>query len=71
MTTFKHGELYKIHSSMLDGQRKKAVRQIDDYGLYDFFDDYRSFLDEIYVEDSAILQYLTDAVVTYHRIKNR
>ena len=62
--------LENIHESLVNGQRKQMVRQIDDYGLYDFFDDYAGYLYDLYSITSAY-DYLRDAASSYHRITNR
>jgi hypothetical protein len=56
-----------IHESLVNGQRKQMVRQIDEYGLDDFWSDYRDYLDNIH----ANVGFFQDAVISYHRIKNR
>ena len=56
-----------IHESLINGQRKQMSDQIDEYGLYDFWEDYRRFLNET----SADLSDFADAVISYHRIRNR
>lgn len=60
----------QIHESMVNGQRKQAVRQMEDYGMYDFFDDYAGYLYTTYAI-SAAFEYLRDASSSYFRIKNR
>ena len=67
----KHEELEIIHESLVNGQRKQMVKQIDEYGLYDFWDDYGRYLHEIYVQSESAFQYFRDAAISYHRIKNR
>lgn len=62
--------LEDIHNSLVNGQRKQMVEQIEDYGLYDFFDDYAGYLYSSYAM-AAAFGYLRDAVSSYHRIKNR
>ena len=59
-----------IHNSLVNGQRKQMTKQIDQYGLYDFFEDYASYLYSTYAITTAF-DYLRDATVSYHRIKNR
>ena len=79
----------EIHNSLVNGQRKQMVRYIDEYGLYDFWEDYKNYLVELFpissisasnydYHDSLItehfqkvLKYFSDAVISYHRIKNR
>ena len=59
----------KIHDSLVNGQRRQMVDQIDEYGLYDFFEDYREYLND--TEQGMAFHYFQDAVISYHRIKNR
>jgi hypothetical protein len=63
--------LEEIHESLVNGQRKQMVKQIDEYGLYEFWDDYATHLDYLYVTAEAKLAHFTDAVISYHRIKAR
>lgn len=63
-------KLEEIHNSLVNGQRKQMVEQIEEYGLYDFFDDYAVFLYSSYAITTAF-DYLRDAASSYHRIKNR
>lgn len=67
----KHEQLEEIHKSLVNGQRKQMVGQIDEYSLYDFWDDYGRYLCDLCIEESAAFEYYRDAVVSYHRIKNR
>ena len=62
-----------IHESLINGQRKQMVNQIDEYGLTDFLGDYRDWLqDNGYIDlpDTDGFLYFADAVISYHRIKN-
>ena len=62
--------LHAIHESLLNGQRKQMVKQIEEYGLYDFWGDYKEFL--VYVGDKEqSYNFFTDATISYFRIKNR
>jgi hypothetical protein len=67
----KRQKLEQIHDSLINGQRKQMTKQIDEYGLYDFFEDYYYFLIEVYVGNNLVLNYFVDVVKSYHRIKNR
>ena len=65
-----------IHESLVNGQRKQMVSQIIEYGLYDFWSDYRDHLHEYYYSDGepreiAPFDYFTDACISYHRLTNR
>jgi hypothetical protein len=66
----KETRLEIIHESLVNGQRKQMVDQIDMYGLYDFWEDYSQYLYSMYNVVSAY-EYLTDAIKSYHRIKER
>ena len=61
-----------VHDSLLNGQRRQMVEQIDEYGYeYDFWKDYSNFLKSLYVDIDACYQYFEDATVSYFRIKGR
>ena len=64
-------DIETIHESLVNGQRKQMVKQIKEYGLYDFFSDYDGYLRNFYVEIESGHHYFVDAVVSYHRITNR
>jgi len=64
-------QIEMIHLSLLNGQRKQMTQQVDEYGLYDFFEDYNTYLSNIYAEAVSKHSYFLDCVVSYHRIKNR
>ena len=64
-------EIEEIHDSLVNGQRHQMTDQIDEYGLYDFFEDYSTFLFGLYAETKNQYSYFKDAVVSYHRIKAR
>jgi len=60
----------EIHESLVNGQRKQMVKQIDAYGVYDFWADYKEYLEDLY-EVIGSWDYFSDAVISYHHIKNR
>lgn len=64
-------DIATIHESLVNGQRKQMVKQIDEYGLYDFWADYDYYLSTIYHDETARHTYFVDAAMCYHRIKNR
>ena len=64
-------QLEQIHESLINGNRRQMVEQIDKYGLYDFWDDYKRYLSDLYINLSTVLNYFTDATISYFRIKNR
>jgi predicted transcriptional regulator YheO len=63
--------LNAIHESLVNGQRKQMVEQIDIYGVYDFWKDYTNYLAELYYSKSVVYDYFSDAVISYFRIKGR
>ena len=56
-----------IHNSIVNGQRKQAVKQMDEYGVYDFVDDYAEYLGAIY-SPLACFEYLKQATSSYFKI---
>lgn len=70
MTNFDRRRIEETHNMLLNGQRRDMVKSIDDYGHYDFWADYKEYL-EIYVETEAKYKYFTGAVISYGRITNR
>jgi hypothetical protein len=66
----KNNELYEIHNSLLNGNRSQMVEQIDEYGLYDFWDDFKYYLAEHH-NTSDQKDIFQDATISYFRIKNR
>ena len=66
----KEKEIETIHESLVNGNRVQMIKQIEEYGHYDFWSDYRRYLAGYY--DSAhSLEYFTDATIAYFRIKGR
>lgn len=62
-------KLATIHESLLNGQRRQMVKQINThYILYDFFAKYLSYLKDCGYDDSQALEYFSDVVISYHRI---
>ena len=64
-------KIIEIHESLVNGQRRQMVNQIDEYGLYDFWKDYLEYLYQRYVQETVVFGYFYDVVISYHRIKNR
>jgi hypothetical protein len=69
--TMHYDKLGEIHESLVNGQRRQMVKQIDEYGLYDFWSDYATYLQELYAHVESQYTYFVDAVDSYHRIKSR
>ena len=57
----------EIHESLVNGQKKQMVTQIKEYGLYDFWADYKEYLDGLYAPESAY-NYFWAATSSYFRI---
>jgi hypothetical protein len=60
-------QIQNIHSSLVNGQKKQMISQIEDYGLYDFFEDYKDYLENY----PKKYKYFSDCVISYFKIKNR
>ena len=59
-----------IHESLVNGQRKQMARQINEYGHWNFWEDYKQWLsDNGYGKEDAYA-YFSDAVINYNRIDN-
>ena len=63
-------KIKEIHGSLVNGQRRQMVKQINQYGIIDFFPEYKAFLLDLYCEHSAY-GYFSDAVISYHKLSNR
>lgn len=57
-----------IHESLVNGQRRQMVDQINEYGLYDFWSDYHEHLFNTYVDEHTRYEYFADVTISYHRI---
>jgi len=66
----KQDQIEEIHNSLVNGQRKQMVSQIDEQVLYDFWAEYREYLEQMYIDPKAQFAYFADAVISYHRIKS-
>ena len=62
-------EIYQIHESFVNGQRKQAVKQILNYGASDFFNEYNKDLFDLYAS-SAAFDYLREATDAYFTWKD-
>ena len=63
-------DIKTIHKSLVNGQRKQFVDQVDEYGTYDFWSDYSDFLVENHKLMSSF-DWFEDAVISYFRVKGR
>jgi len=60
-------DIETIHESLVNGQRRQMVEQIDEYGATDFFAEYKEYLGDCFDKYS----WFTDATTSYFRIKAR
>lgn len=60
-------DIQTIYDSLINGQRRQMVDQILEYGLYDFWGDYKMFLSEFCYDEIAYEQF-TDVVISYFKI---
>jgi CRISPR/Cas system CSM-associated protein Csm2 small subunit len=69
----KNERLQEVHASLINGNRRQMVEQIDaNFILYDFWKEYLDFLKEDCGYDNTIaFVHFADAVISYHRIKGR
>jgi len=58
-----------IHDSLVNGQKRQMVEQIDEYGLDAFWSDYADYLGNITASGWKTFDYFKAAVISYHRIK--
>jgi len=58
-----------IHKSLINGQRRQMAKQIEEYGLYDFWPDYKQYLRGLYIGENAAFNYFTYATISFFRIK--
>jgi len=68
-TETKMSAVEDIHMSLVNGQRRQMVEQIDEYGVYYFWADYKNYLEELYFDKG--MEYFADAVISYHHTKIR
>jgi len=66
-----HEQINAIHESLINGQGRQAVKQMQDYSMYDFFADYSTYLRAIYDDAEKRESYLLAAANYYFRITNR
>ena len=60
-------DIESIHESYINGQRRQMVKQIDEYGLYDFWSDLRNYLHDTGCNPDDFIS----MTIIYHRITNR
>lgn len=60
--------LQHIHEALLNGQRKQMVEQIQEYGLYEFWGDYKDYLADRYSMIESQYAWFTDCVTSFNHI---
>jgi hypothetical protein len=66
-----HQQINEIHEQMINGNRKNAVKLMQAYSMYDFFNDYANFLSAIYNDKETEYSFFQDAANSYLRITNK
>ena len=61
-------ELETIHGNQVNGNLSDMVYLIDEYGLYDFWADYRDYISELYLTNNTLF---SQSVIVYHRLKEK
>ncbi len=61
-------EIVLIHEDIINGNRRDAVKGIDEYGD-NFFSEYAVYLKDTYAYEHSEYYYFRDAVLSYFRIK--
>jgi hypothetical protein len=64
----KPDELQRIYESYINGQFKQMVQGIQDYGLYDFWSDYRDLVREL---ARTPFKDFSETTVIYFRLTDR
>jgi len=59
------------HEALVNGQRQYMVKYIDEYGMMEFWSEYKRYLEDGYEYTPSEFRYFTDAVLSYFRIKSR
>jgi hypothetical protein len=63
--------LMTIHNSYLNGQFKQMVKQIQKYGVYNFWEDYREFAEIHNTTAKQAYDNYTKVHIFYNRLKGR
>lgn len=67
----KYEQMENIHNNLVNGNRQDCVKLIKKYGHYDFWNDYKNYLDELFSGGTMAYEYFTDMTISYFRITNR
>jgi hypothetical protein len=61
-----------IHESLVNGNRRQMVEQIQEYGLYAFFADFKTYLVDLYSGAGGVaFSYFADCTISFMRITKR
>jgi len=58
-----------IHMLLVNGEKKEMAKEINMWGNT-FWEDYLHYLDPLYWAPSAIHNYFSQAIISYHRLSN-
>ena len=68
----KRQQIEQVHEKFINEQNDQAVQQIDDFNnMHDFWEEYRLFIDQTYLQYSIRYKYFTDHVIIFNRIKHK
>ena len=65
----KKEQIENIHLSIVNGQYRQTITQMQEYLQIDLFADYAEYLQSLYVSDQACFMYLRKAINIYMRSK--
>ena len=60
-------DIETIHDSYINGQFRQMTKQIDEYGLYDFWSDFKNYLQDTGCSHDDFIS----VTIVYFRVKNR
>ena len=63
--------LETIYKHFENDEARKAVELINQDVLYDFWHDYRTYLDRLFIQKKDALFTFSEHVITYFRVMNR
>jgi len=61
----------QIHESMMNGQGRQAVEQMNQFGVYDFAEAYLEYLHTLDMDDGRVCHWFSKAIITRDRIISR
>ena len=63
-------KLAVILDDLINGRGREMVKKIEDYGLYNFWADYREYLAGVSTDKNVQHGYFTSTTISYFKIKN-